>query len=283
MPARLAASPVVLVLVAVVSVQIGSALAKDLYAHTGPLSVTWLRLTVGAVVLGIVARPRWRGRTPSDWGWVLGYGVAMAAMNLTFYLAIQRIPIGMAVTLEFLGPLGLSVALTRRARDVVWVGLAAAGIALLGVAPGELDPLGALFAVLAGACWAAYILLAGEVGRTWAGVTGVTMALWVGSAAMTVPVVALAAWPAGEPLPWLQGLAVGLLSSVVPYGFEMVALRRIEPRVFGILMSLEPAAASLFALLMLGETLLPWEIVAMACVVVASIGVVRSARPAEVG
>ncbi len=268
----------VLVLIAIVTVQLGSSFAKDLYTETTPLTVTWLRLLAGAVILAVVARPRLTGRAASDWGWVLGYGLAMAAMNLSFYLAIARIPIGMAVTLEFLGPLGVSVAGSRRARDFVWVGLAALGVALLGVTPGDLDAVGVGLALLAGALWGAYILLARPVGKRFDGVTGVTIALWAGLAAVTVPVVVLGAWPPAAPMPWLQGLFVGLLSSVIPYGLEMVALRRIEPRVFGILMSLEPAMASLAALVLLGEGLRAVEIVAMACVVVASIGVVVSSR-----
>jgi len=202
-------------------------------------------------------------------------------MNVTFYLAIERIPIGMAVTLEFLGPLGVSVALSRRARDLLWVGLAAVGVALLGFSPGDLDPVGVFWALAAACLWAGYILLAGPTGRRWSGVSGVAVAFWVGLAGLTPVVWALDLFPAAVPAVWGLGLMIGLLSSAIPYGLEMMALRRIEPRIFGILMSLEPAAAALFALALLGETLRPIEILAMACVVVASIGVVRSSRPAR--
>lgn len=269
----------VLVLIAIVTVQLGSSFAKDLYTETTPLTVTWLRLLAGAVILAVVARPRLTGRAASDWGWVLGYGLAMAAMNLSFYLAIARIPIGMAVTLEFLGPLGVSVALSRRARDLAWVGLAALGVALLGVSPGDLDPVGVGWALVAGALWAGYILLAGPTGRRWSGVSGVSVAFWVGLVGLTPFVLFLDLLPVAVPAVWGIGLLLGLLSSAIPYGLEMVALRRIEPRIFGILMSLEPAAAAMFALVVLGETLRPIEIVAMACVVIASIGVVRTSRP----
>ncbi len=276
---RLMGAPVLLVLVAIASVQFGSSLAKDLYSAAGPLTVAWLRLLGAAVVMGVVIRPRLRGRSASDWWWVVAYGLCLAAMNVTFYLAIERIPIGMAVTLEFLGPLGVAVAGSRRWRDLLWVGLAAVGVALLGFSPGELDPLGVFWALVAGAFWAGYILLAGPTGRRWSGVSGVAVAFYVGLVGLTPIVLLGGLLPPLVPVVWCVGLLIGLLSSAIPYGLEMVALRRIEPRIFGILMSLEPAAAAVFALLVLGETLRPIEIVAMACVVVASIGVVRTSRP----
>ncbi|MBB1495057.1 EamA family transporter [Propioniciclava sp. MC1595] len=278
---RLASAPVVLVIIAIASVQLGSSLAKDLYSAAAPLTVAWLRLLGAAVVLGLITRPRLRARSASDWAWVVAYGLCLAGMNVTFYLAIERIPIGMAVTLEFLGPLGVSVALSRRARDLLWVGLAAVGVALLGFSPGDLDPVGVFWALAAACLWAGYILLAGPTGRRWSGVSGVAVAFWVGLAGLTPVVWALDLFPAAVPAVWGLGLMIGLLSSAIPYGLEMMALRRIEPRIFGILMSLEPAAAALFALALLGETLRPIEILAMACVVVASIGVVRSSRPAR--
>ena len=278
---RLASAPVVLVIIAIASVQLGSSLAKDLYSAAAPLTVAWLRLLGAAVVLGLITRPRLRARSASDWAWVVAYGLCLAGMNVTFYLAIERIPIGMAVTLEFLGPLGVSVALSRRARDLLWVGLAAVGVALLGFSPGDLDPVGVFWALAAACLWAGYIRLAGPTGRRWSGVSGVAVAFWVGLAGLTPVVWALDLFPAAVPAVWGLGLMIGLLSSAIPYGLEMMALRRIEPRIFGILMSLEPAAAALFALALLGETLRPIEILAMACVVVASIGVVRSSRPAR--
>ena len=279
--ARLSGTPVLLVLIAIASVQFGSSLAKDLYSAAGPLTVAWLRLLGAAVVLALLTRPKLRGQTRADWFWVVAYGLCLAGMNVTFYLAIERIPIGMAVTLEFLGPLGVSVAHSRRARDLVWVGLAALGVALLGFSPGDLDPIGVFWALVAGALWAGYILLAGPTGRRWPGVSGVAVAFWVGLVGLTPVVLALDLLPVAVPTVWGIGLLIGLLSSAIPYGLEMVALRRIEPRIFGILMSLEPAAAAAFALVMLGERLRPIEILAMACVVVASIGVVRASRPAE--
>lgn len=279
--AWLAASPVLLVLIAMSTVQVGSSVAKDLYAHVTPVTVTWLRLTSAALILGLVARPRLTGRRPREWGWLAAYAGAMVGMNVAFYLAIERIPIGMAVTLEFLGPLAVAVAGSRRARDFVWVGLAGAGVALLGFTPGDLDPLGVVYALVAAACWALYIVVAKPLGRSWEGVSGVTGAVLIGAIVMVVPVVLLDAWPPPVAGIWAQGLAVGLLASVIPYGLEIIALRRMAANVFGILMSLEPAFAALAALLILGEQLRPAELIAMACVIAASIGVVRSSTPRE--
>lgn len=269
---------VALVLLAVASVQCGSALAKGLFADATPLNVVWLRLLGASLLLALVARPRLRGRRASDWAVVAAYGLTLAGMNYTFYLSIERIPIGMAVTLEFLGPLGVALAASRRGRDLVWVVLAGVGVALLGFTPGSLDALGVLFALAAGAFWAAYIVLGVPTGRRWSGVTGVTVGSWIGFAGATALVVVSGATPTGVPAVVGLGLLVGVLSSAVPYGLEMVALRTIPRGVFGILMSLEPAAAAAFALLLLGERLRPVELVAMACVIVASIGATRAAR-----
>lgn len=274
--ARLSAAPIVLLVVSITTVQLGSSIAKDLYALAAPLTVAWLRIGAAAVILGALVRPRLAGRTASDWGWVVAYGLTMAGMNVTFYEAIQRIPVGIAVTFEFLGPLGVSVALSRRWRDLVWVALAAVGVALLGFSPGALDPVGVLWALAAASCWAGYILLAVPTGRRWSGVDGVAVALWVGFLGVTPLLFSVDAFPAPILQVWLIGAGVGLLSSAIPYGIEMVVLRRMEPRIFGVLMSLEPAVAALAALVLLGETLRIVEIVAMVCVVAASIGVVRS-------
>ena len=275
------ASPVLLVLIAISTVQVGSSVAKDLYAEVTPLTVTWLRLASAALILGVVARPRLTGRRPREWGWLGAYALAMVGMNVTFYLAIERIPIGMAVTLEFLGPLAVAVAGSRRARDFVWVGLAGAGVALLGFTPGDLDPVGVALALTAAAFWALYIVVAKPVGRSWEGVSGVTGAVMIGAVALAVPVMLMDAWPPPVADIWAQGLAVGLLASVIPYGLEIVALRRMPSNVFSILMSLEPAFAALAALVILGESLRPVELVAMACVIAASIGVVRSGARSE--
>ncbi len=269
--------PLPMVLLAIVSVQFGSSFAKDLFSASTPVTVVWLRLLAAAVVLAVVARPRVRGRTASDWWLVTAYGTCLWVMNLTFYLAIERIPVGLAVTLEFLGPLGVAVAHSRRVRDYLWVALAAGGVLLLGFKPGALDPIGVVLALAAASMWAGYILLSKPTGARFDGVTAVTIANWQGVIALT-PVVLIAGILPTQPHVWAIGLAVGVLSSVIPYGLEMIALRRMEPGLFGILMSLEPAAAALTALVVLGEQLSLAEVAAMVCVMAASVGATRSSR-----
>jgi inner membrane transporter RhtA len=269
-----------LVLGGILSVQFGAAIAKDLFAVVPPTAMVWLRLATSAVVFLILARPRVRGRTRSDWLVALGFGLVLVTMNWAFYQSFARIPLGIAVTIEFLGPLAVAVAGSRRARDLVWVLLAGAGVALLGLAPARLDPAGVAFALLAGALWAAYILLSAETGKRWSGVSGLAVASVVGALVLAPPAVLEAGAILLDPRVLLLGLAVGLLSSVVPYGLELTALRRMPPRVFGILMSLEPAAAALVAMLLLQEYLDPLQWVALVCVVAASVGATRTAAPA---
>lgn len=276
--------PELLLLVSIASVQLGSSVAKQLFELAPPWIVLWLRLLSSALVLGLFARPRLRGRTWPQWRQVLLYALALTSMNAFFVLAIARIPIGMAVTLEFLGPLGVAVAGSRRAREFLWVGLAACGVALLGFTPGDLDPVGVVLALLAGACWAGYIVAAGPASQHWAGATAVTISSWFGTL-LLLPVVfatlgaGVTGW-ATQPQVWLWGLALGLMATVVPYALELRALRTMDRGVFGIMMSLEPAAAALMAWLVLSEDLRPIEITAMACVVVASMGALRGSRAA---
>lgn len=269
-------SPVWLVVASIASVQLGAAFAKSLFPLAAPTAVAWLRMTVAAVVFWVIARPRVRGRSGAEWRTVLGYGVTLALMNWSIYLAFSRIPIGLAVTIEFLGPLSLALFGSRRARDVLWVLLAAVGVALLGAFPVTIDWIGVGFALLAGAAWAGYIVLGRSTGRSWEGITGVSIGSLVGAVIFLVPGLLAGGADLLQPKVLLLGVVVGLLSSVIPYGLEMVALRSIPPGVFGILMSIEPAAAAAFALLVLGEQLGWVELVAMGCVVVASIGSTRS-------
>lgn len=269
-------SPVWLVIGAIVSVQVGAAFAKSLFELAPPTAIAWLRMAVAAVVLMLVARPRLTGRGWAEWRVVIGYGIALATMNWAIYMSFARIPLGLAVTIEFLGPLALALVGSRRALDLVWVALAGIGVALLGVFPVTVDWIGVGFALLAGAGWAAYILLGRRTGVSWSGVTGVSMGAVVGATVFLIPGIVTGGSALLQPNVLLLGAAVAIMSSVIPYGLEMVALRSISPGVFGILMSLEPAAAALAALVILGEQLGWVEIVAMTCVIVASAGATRT-------
>jgi inner membrane transporter RhtA len=268
-----------LVLAGIVSVQFGAAIAKDLFAIVPPTALVWLRLATLAAVLLVVARPRVRGRSRRDWLVVLGFGINLMVMNWAFYQSFARIPLGIAVTIEFLGPLAVALIGSRRPRDLVWVVLAAIGVALLGLAPANLNWAGVGFGLLAGLCWAFYILLSAKTGQHWPGVSGLALASLVGAGVLAPPAIAEAGATLLEPRVLLLGLAVGLLSSVIPYSLELTALRRITPRVFGILMSLEPAVAALAAVLLLSEFLTPVQWVAVACVVAASVGATRTSEP----
>lgn len=269
-------SPVWLVLVGILSVQFGAGVAKDLFDEVEPTVMVWLRLATSVLVLGLIARPVLRGRTRSDWVVVIGFGISLGTMNWAIYQSFARIPLGLAVTIEFVGPLTLAVLGSRRARDFVWVLLAGAGVALLGFDGDDLDLAGVGFALLAGAAWAAYILLSSHTGRRWPGLDGLTVASVVATLMLTPYAV-----PAGgdtllDPRILVLGAAVGLLSSVIPYSCEITALRSMTPALFSILMSLEPAAAALAGMVVLGEFLSPPQWLAMACVVVASVGATRS-------
>ena len=269
-------SAIWLVLAGIASVQFGAALAKHLFDRIEPTAMVWLRLVTSAVVLVAIARPTLRGRSRDDWLTMVAFGVSLGTMNWAIYQSFARIPLGLAVTIEFAGPLVLAVVMSRRTRDLVWVGLAALGVGLLGFERTDLDPVGIGFALLAGACWAAYILLSVRTGRRWAGLDGLAMASVVASVLL-----APLAIPAGgsdllDPQILLLGAAVGLLSSVIPYAADLTALRTIKPGVFSILMSLEPAAAALAGMLLLQEFLSPLQWTAVAAVTAASVGATRS-------
>jgi inner membrane transporter RhtA len=270
------AQAVWLVLGGIVSVQVGAAIAKDLFSLVSPTAMVWLRLLTSAVILVAIARPRLRGRSATDLRVALGFGVTLMVMNWAIYQSFARIPLGIAVTIEFLGPLAVAVLGSRRPRDLIWVGLAAAGVVLLGLSPGDVTLAGVLFALLAGAAWAGYILLSASTGRRWPGISGLAVASVVGAVVLAPPAIASAGSTLLEPKILALGLAIGLLSSVVPYSFELKALRRIPPRVFGVLMSLEPAAAALAAMVLLSEFLDVVQWTALACVVAASVGATRS-------
>jgi inner membrane transporter RhtA len=273
--------PVVLVLAAIASVQFGAALAATLFDELGAVGASFVRIAVSAVVLLAIWRPRLRGHGAAAIALAVAFGLVLAAMNTCFYLALDRIPLGIAVTFEFVGPLGVALASSRRALDLAWVALAGAGIALLGSGDAtDLDPVGIGLALTAGVLWGAYILLGVRVGRAFPGGRGLAAAMGVGALVMVAPGVADAGSALGDPALWGIGAAVALLSSVVPYSFELEALRTMPARVFGVLMSLEPAAGALAGFLVLGQTLSGLEGVAIGLVVVASAGVALTARAA---
>ncbi|WP_460998846.1 EamA family transporter [Streptomonospora sediminis] len=273
--------PTWFVLVGILSVQAGAGVASRLFAVLPPSAVVWLRLLTSAVVLLALARPVLRGRTRADWMVAIAFGVSLATMNFAIYQSFARIPLGIAVTIEFLGPLTVAVIGSRRRTDLLWVALAGAGVLLLGRSDGALTLAGVLFALLAAAAWAGYILLSAATGRRFSGMSGLAVASVAGTVLMAPAGVAAGGTALLDPKLLLIGLAIGLLSSVVPYTLEMQALRRMPPRVFGILMSLEPAAAALVGLVLLGEVLSLWQWLAIGCVVAASVGATR--RPRESG
>jgi inner membrane transporter RhtA len=270
-----------LVVGAIASVQFGGALAVHLFSAVGPGGAVLLRLATATVVLFAISRPRLRGRTRHELVLVAAFGFVLAAMNLSFYAAINRIPLGIAVSLEFIGPLAVAVGGSRRPVDLVWVGLAAVGILALthGGAHG-VNGLGVLFALGAAAAWGVYILVSGRVGRAFAGGAGLSLAMCVATV-LALPVgIASGGAHLLEPRSLALGAAVGMLSSAIPYSFELEALRRIAAPVFGVLMSIEPAMATLAGLIVLGQALSARALVGIALVIAASVGASRRARQA---
>lgn len=275
--ATLQRHPVGLVLIAVLSVQFGGALAATLLPLVGVAGSVLLRMVLAAVIMLALVRPRWRGRSPQDWGTATLFAGALTAMNLCFYASLERLPIGVAVTIEFLGPLLLAAATSRRLRDALAVVLAMTGVLLISEALtvpwAQMDLVGIALAASAGAFWAAYIVLSGRTGTRFEGLDGMAITLAIAAVAM-LPVGILQAGTSllgGEVL--MRGLGIALLSSAIPYSLELLALRRLSAGVFGVLLSLEPAAAALAGLLVLSQTLAPWQVLGMAMVVAASIAV----------
>ncbi|WP_053645081.1 MULTISPECIES: EamA family transporter [unclassified Streptomyces] len=272
--------PVALVVTSGLSVQFGAAVAVLLMPRAGALGVVTLRLVLAAVVLLVVCRPRVRGYGRADWGTIVAFGTAMAGMNVLIYQSSSRIPLGAAVTLEVLGPLILSVVASRRWTNLLWAGLALVGVVLLGGGGFDrLDPLGAAFALGAGGMWAAYIVFGARTGRRFPQADGLALAMAFG-ALLSLP---LGLAEAGDrllvPSTLALGLAVALMSSVLPYTLELLALRRIPAPTFAILMSLEPAIAALAGFLVLSQALSAADALAIALVIAASIGAVRATRP----
>ena len=294
-----------LVLVSIISVQVGAALAARVFGQVTPAAITGLRLWTAAVVTaalgarglaravsGLAAERAWR-----DAAVVAAFGVTLGVMNFSIYQSMARIPLGIAVTIEFLGPLAVALASSRRIADLAWVALAGAGVALLSSGWSSLSPghhpghaaavgttvIGVVFALVAATCWAAYILLSRSTGRRFSGSSGLAIAMVIAAVVVTP---AAAAGSAGHsallrPGVLATGVAAGLLSSVIPYRVELEALRRMPARIFGILMSLEPAVAALAGLVLLGQALAPREWAAVGCVMAACAGASRGGSSVE--
>ena len=297
-----AVPPWALVITGIVSVQVGAGLAGRMFGEVSPATLTGLRLSAAAAAMAAfgarglarTVRDLVRERAWRDSAVVAAFGVTLAIMNFSFYQAFARIPLGIVVTIEFLGPLAVAVASSRRPVDLVWVALAGTGVALLSDGWSSLSLhrgqggqagtalAGVALALVAAAGWAAYILLSASTGRRFPGSSGLTIAMVVAAVAVT-PAAAAGSAGHGDPLRLAvigTGIAAGLLSSVIPYRLEMETLRRIPARIFGIWMSLEPAVAALVGLVLLGEALAPREWAAIGCVIVASAGAARANGPA---
>lgn len=261
------------VVIAMVTIQIGASISKHIFVYVGPEGTTAYRIGFSAIILCLIFKP-WRN-LPSKWTPLIVYGLCLGGMNLSFYLAIDRIPIGLAVALEFLGPLAVAVFSSKSRLDFAWVGLAIGGVLLLlpdlRVTDG-LDPIGVLLALFAGACWAGYILYGKRTGGAGSSGSIVAIGMCIG-AIFIVPVgfisqgMALLNWSI-IPI----GIAIGILSSALPYSLEMIALRLMPSQGFSILMSVEPAIGALAAFMILGELLSVWQWLAIALVMVASMG-----------
>lgn len=273
---------VALVIGSCLSLPFGAAVAAQLFPVLGPWGVTSLRVAIAAVLLVVIVRPRPRRWTRPQWLAAVLFGVSLAAMNGFFYAAIDRIPLGPAVAIEFLGPLVLAAVLTRRLADAVWVAVALLGMALLGIdgliGAEPLDPLGVLFILIAAGFWVMYIRMSARVGALIPGSGGLAMGLVV-AAVLLIPVgVPAAATVAGDLQLLLLAAVTAVLSSVIPYSFELAALRRLPQRVFGVLLSLEPAFATLAGWLILGQDATALRLLAVALVIAASVGTTLGVR-----
>jgi threonine/homoserine efflux transporter RhtA len=284
----------------IISVQVGAGLAAHMFARLGPAGVTGLRLWWSALIVAVIggrAVARALRAVVADHAWhdlsiAVAFGVVLGIMNFSIYQSFARIPLGVAVTIEFLGPLAVAVASSRRWLDVLWVAIAAAGVLLLtdggarlaSAGGGHAGPVlglstqaaGIAFGLVAAASWAAYILLSRATGRRFSGASGLVIAMVVAAVVATGPAIATAGPALLHPGVIAEGLAIGFLSSVIPYRLELEALRRVKAGVFGIWMSLEPAVAAVVGLLLLGESLLARQWFAIACVIVASAGAART-------
>jgi inner membrane transporter RhtA len=262
---------------AIASVQLGATVAKHLFAFLGPTGTVFLRVAFGAAILLTIARPRWPRFDARQWRAIVLFGLIIAAMNLCFYQAIARIPLGVAVTIEFIGPLGVAIAGSRTPLAFVWAMMASIGVVLLSFSGGAVTTLGLLFALGAAAGWASYIVLSQRVGRLVPGADGLAFALAVGGLALLPLGIASAGSQLLDVRNLALGLVVAILSSAIPFSLEFAALRRLSKQVFGILMSLEPAVGAVAGFFFLGQRLSARDAIAIGLVIFASAGATRSA------
>ena len=275
------AAPVGLLLVAMFSIQFGASLAKSLFPTFGPEGTSVARLSLAALVLLAVWRP-WRQRLGRrDVAAVVAYGAALGGMNYAFYLAIARIPLGLAVAIEFTGPLAVAVLASRRRADFLWIVLAALGILLvlpISPASGALDLRGVLLALGAGACWGLYIVAGKKLGARLPGGVAASLGMLVAALVVLPLVLVQSGARLWNPSAWPVALGMAMLSSAVPYSLEMFALKRIPARTFGVLMSLEPAIGALSGFLFLHESLTPLQWLAIGLVIAASAGTAMTSQ-----
>ncbi len=274
--------PLGLVLGSIISVQFGAAISVTIFDEVGVAGSTLLRLAFAALFLFLLSRPKVSKWSATQVRMAILFGVILAAMNLAFYLAIDILPIGIATTIEFLGPISVAAIFSRKLTDVIWVALAAAGVVLIAQpwnGGGGLELAGVLLALLAAFFWGVYILVAQRAGEVFPDRDGLTVAMMIGTAIVFVPGVAAGGSTLVTPHILLLGAVIGLLSSLIPYSFELDALRRMPARVFGTLMSIEPAVAVLAGFIVLSQQPTLLQMFAIALVVIASVGVTRSARP----
>lgn len=268
-----------IVVLGLICQEVGAGVAVLLFPEAGAIGTVTLRLVFSAALLLAIFRPRLRGRSRADWLTVLGFGVVLGGMNALFYLALDRLPLGSTVTIEYLGPLVLSVVVARRASAWLWAVLALAGVALLGRGGFDhLDPLGVVFAAAAGVLWVGYILMSARTGRRWQRLDGLAIAAAVGGLGVLPFGIATSGGAFLDPRVLLFGLGVAVLSSAIPYGLELIALRRLPPDTFSILLSIAPALAAAAGFVVLHQALEVWDLIAIALVVIASIGAVRAAN-----
>lgn len=271
--------PSLLVLLAILCIQLGAAVAVQLFPRLGPTGTVFLRIVLSALLLLAMSRPRLNANTRHHAGAVIVFGLLLTVMNLGFYQAIARIPLGVAVTIEFLGPLTVAVVTSRRAGDFLWIALALTGVALLSPVVGsDTDPIGMAFALAAGSAWGGFILLGRRLGRVLGRGDGLTLGMCVASVVMLPLAIAdggLASLDAGL---LAVGLLVAVLATTLPLSLEFAALKRLPPRAYGVLVTVEPAVAMLVGVALLGERLTLPGTFAVALVTVAALGMTRTAR-----